>query len=174
MRLLVTGSRTYDDALTVEETLSGIYVVHSVGWQTAHLEPFHLIHGGASGADMLAERWAIHSPLSGPVYFETPPEDLWDPAVRGCPIVIHRVKADWSAPCDPDFCHRNHRKPRKAGGTYCPAAGLLRNERMAAKYDPDRAVAFIDKPLPKSRGTADMVHRLETYDIPTRVIRTQT
>lgn len=52
-RLLVTGGRTYSDAVKVYRTLDGLH---------ARLRFTDLIQGGASGADALARDWAITHP----------------------------------------------------------------------------------------------------------------
>jgi len=48
-RVLVTGGRDYDNALDVERALNMVYARHGA--------PI-VIHGGASGADTLAAKWA--------------------------------------------------------------------------------------------------------------------
>lgn len=74
MRILVTGGRNYADAQTVARTLSAY---------TAHPDQFHrLVHGGASGADLLSAAvaytlgwsveahhadWGRHGRAAGPI-----------------------------------------------------------------------------------------------------------
>jgi hypothetical protein len=66
-----------------------------------------VIEGGASGADRIARDLC---------------EELG---------ITHRTyEADWDAECI-DRCQPGHRRARKGGGDYCPAAGTYRNERMA-------------------------------------------
>lgn len=50
------------------------------------------------------------------------------------------------------------------------AAGPIRNQQMLDEGNPAFCLAFIDKPLPESRGTADMVARCKARAIPTLVI----
>jgi predicted TIM-barrel enzyme len=49
-------------------------------------------------------------------------------------------------------------------------AGILRNIKMLQDGQPTEAYAFIDKPLEESRGTHDMVKRLEAAGIPVTII----
>lgn len=53
--------------------------------------------------------------------------------------------------------------------THGKAAGPIRNQRMLDE-EPDLVLAFIDKPLAQSRGTADMVGRARKANVPTYVI----
>lgn len=50
------------------------------------------------------------------------------------------------------------------------AAGPIRNQQMLVEGRPDIVLAFVDKPLAASRGTADMVRRAKRDGIPTYVI----
>lgn len=75
--------------------------------------------------------------------------------------------ADWTGPCDPDFCQSGHRKIRKGGEEYCPAAGPRRNRQMLAyllmcrrKGHSVQVLAF-----PGGVGTADMIQVAESHDI---------
>lgn len=49
MKVLVTGGRDYDDRVFLEMTLDQIHAATPIT---------HVIHGGASGADKLADWWA--------------------------------------------------------------------------------------------------------------------
>jgi hypothetical protein len=51
-----------------------------------------------------------------------------------------------------------------------PAAGPLRNRDMLVRGGPDLVVAFVDKPLYESKGTADMVHVAKEAEVPTWVV----
>ena len=68
---------------------------------------------------------------------------------------------------------------RGAGHIPCPAdwethgkaAGTIRNQQMLNNNRPvDLVVAFVDKPLAESRGTADMVRRARKANVPTYVV----
>jgi hypothetical protein len=52
MRVLVTGSRIFDDEQLLHRVLSDFHEID------AELQPITLIHGGAKGADNIAARWA--------------------------------------------------------------------------------------------------------------------
>jgi hypothetical protein len=100
--VLVTGGRDYYDQETVFEVLG-------------FLEKFYgpalrILHGGASGADTLAQRFC----------------DTFDVTHRAFP-------ADWNGPCRPG-CDPNHRR-KKGRGSYCPAAGVYRNLVMLDYLD---------------------------------------
>lgn len=51
---------------------------------------------------------------------------------------------------------------------YDKAAGPIRNQQMITEGKPDKAVAFWDG---ESRGTADMIKRLESAKIPVDIIK---
>jgi hypothetical protein len=53
------------------------------------------------------------------------------------------------------------------------AAGPIRNERMLGEGRPDLVLAFVNKPLLESRGTADMVRRARDAGVPTYVIESR-
>jgi hypothetical protein len=55
-------------------------------------------------------------------------------------------------------------------GKHGKAAGPIRNQRMLEEGKPDLVLAFIDKPLAKSRGTADMVRRARKAGVPVYVV----
>lgn len=49
-------------------------------------------------------------------------------------------------------------------------AGPLRNQQMLDEGKPDLVVAFVNKPLDESRGTADMVRRARKAGVPVYVV----
>jgi len=100
-----------------------------------------LVHGGAKGADLIAAAVA---------------EEL------GWKVECH--DADWTAPCTSDCRHAPRR--RRGGSTYCPAAGVRRNQLMA-DLGADLALAFF-RCGHANRGTWDMVQRAVRADIPVR------
>lgn len=122
MRLLVCGSRTFDDVTIVHRLLNGIY---ADTWP----DGFSIIEGEChlGGADILARDWAEAKCLP-----------------------VEKFPADWD----------RHGK----------AAGPIRNQRMLEEGKPDIVVAFIDKPLQTSRGTADMVRRARQAGLPVYII----
>ena len=66
-------------------------------------------------------------------------------------VVAEAFPADWA----------NHGK----------GAGPIRNQKMLDQGKPDRVLAFIDKPLEDSRGSADMARRARAAGIPTYVVQ---
>lgn len=132
-RVIVTGGRDYEDKDKVYAVLTALY---------DEIGEFILIQGGASGADRLADRWARDTLTLDPFHQEMYP-------------------ADWEGPCDPFLCRMNHRRKRGTG-TYCPAAGPRRNQKML-DLGADLVVAF-----PGGTGTADMVHRAQKAGVEVR------
>jgi hypothetical protein len=55
-------------------------------------------------------------------------------------------------------------------GRYGRGAGPIRNKVMLDEGKPDLVLAFVDKPLDKSRGTADMVKQARAAGVKTYVI----
>lgn len=102
LRVLICGSRTFDDARLMCEQVMRLPMGATV------------IHGGAKGADSLADFYAREMRLDVEVY-----------------------PADWKQ--------------------YGKRAGYLRNVQMLQEGKPDLVLAFVDKPLSESRGTAMMV-----------------
>jgi hypothetical protein len=105
-----------------------------------------LIQGGADGADRLAWEWSVA---------RLPSEDSL------------QFDADWSGSCRPS-CRPNHRKPKRDGSDYCPAAGVYRNTDMLIEGNPELVVAFSEHPL--SSGTANMVGQAKAAGLPVWVI----
>ncbi len=54
--------------------------------------------------------------------------------------------------------------------THGKAAGPIRNQQMLDEGEPDLVLAFVDKPLAESKGTADMVRRARKAGVPVYVI----
>jgi hypothetical protein len=65
MRILVTGSRNWTDERIIARALAGVI-------QLNDLQPFVVVHGGAQGADGLAEawcrRWKVPTEIHRPDY----------------------------------------------------------------------------------------------------------
>jgi len=58
-RILVTGSRKWDDEMTIRRALYAGLVVGEPGLEEAEAHPPTLVHGGARGADSIAAKiWA--------------------------------------------------------------------------------------------------------------------
>jgi hypothetical protein len=147
MRLLITGSRTWDHLGSINHVISKL-----CREATALGENLTVVHGGANGADRLASeivraRRTAAWPVEEEPYRITP--------------------AQWAAPCRKN-CPTGHRRQRAKGeGTYCPAVGMRRNEHMI-RQDIDVCVAFLRGDSPGTRGCIAAAQRA---GIPTTVIR---
>lgn len=138
-RILITGSRAWSDAQLLADTLLD-------AWHDATQDGYDsivIVHGGAEGADTLAELWA-----------------------RGNGLDFELHEADWEecAPnCPPG---PGHRKTNRRGDEYCPTAGHRRNQRMV-DAGADLVVAFLVGP---AKGTRDCMRRAEKARLPVRHI----
>lgn len=147
-RMLITGSRVWDEPRTVADVL-GHYLraAHDRGGRLV------VVHGAAlGGADHLAAGWVAK----------------W--RGRGYPVDMEAHPARWSAPCEPDGvppCKQGtsrfpHRHSRSDGTTYCPMAGHRRNQHMVDTR-PLVCAAFSRN---SSSGTRDCVKRARRARIP--------
>lgn len=136
-RIFVTGSRSWTDAQVLADALLE-------AWHDATQDGYDsivIVHGGADGADTLADLWA-----------------------RGHGLEVETHPADWNH-CADD-CPPGHRKRRARGGDYCPTAGPRRNRRMV-DAGADLVVGFQRN---GSRGTADCLSRAEAAGLAVRRI----
>lgn len=62
MRVLICGSRDWNDLNAIAFILDGLWTDWADGYEVVHLDPFVLIEGGANGADACAAWWARNSP----------------------------------------------------------------------------------------------------------------
>lgn len=124
-RIIVCGGRGFSDRGAVESLL-------------ATFDPKYdtIVHGGATGADLLAGRVA-----------------------RGMGFRVEEWLAHWTAPCSPECAH-GPRKTWPNGQSYCPAAGLHRNQRML-DLGADLVVGF-----PGARGTTHMLQIAQDAGVP--------
>lgn len=102
-RVLVTASRRWKDPERMWRWLDG---QHSEAMDAGY-RYVTVIHGDASGGDQIAKLWGQITT-----------------AARQ-----HAVPADWSAPCR-ETCAVGHRRLRHSRHSYCPAAGMYRNQEM--------------------------------------------
>lgn len=146
--LLVTGSREFADRQLLDEALNQ-------AWTEALSRGFRqlvVVHGGAKGADRLADRWALRRQQRG--------------------VLPRRFRADWEGPCTAE-CKPGHRRFRKGGGTYCPAEGNRRNQRMVEHVLAQAApggvlgIAFFVEGL-ACDGTHDCLRRIKAVGLPWR------
>lgn len=121
-RLIVAGSREYDDRLTLRTTLNRILESMRPGVTLV------VVHGGhpnpdySTKADQIAQEWAIELAGEG----EDVREESWP--------------ADWEGPCR-DTCAPGHREIRR-GVSICPAAGPYRNQEMIGESADRGLLAF--------------------------------
>lgn len=132
LRILVTGSRRWVDAQAILDALTDAIAGHE--------GPVTIVHGACpNGADQLA--------------------DVLIPTL-GARVTVERWPANWSAPCRL-VCQPGHRRTRRGGTDYCPAAGNYRNQEMVDARA-DLCVAF---PLGDSPGTRDCMARAKAAGI---------
>ena len=63
MKVLVCGSRDWENWQMVAETLDGVYSNWEMGHLVVYVEPFEIIHGdNPKGADKHARWWAENAP----------------------------------------------------------------------------------------------------------------
>jgi len=149
-RLLVTGSRTWRDAHAVTFALDAASL-DALGREVI------VVHGACEeGADLLADR-----------------------AARDLGFTVEPHPADWESPCRPE-CKPGHRRRRRDGTDYCPAAGNYRNEEMV-RLGADVCLCFV-MPCARpgwcsrrgphdSHGASDCAERAEKAGIPVRRFR---
>lgn len=139
MIILVTGSRhtraEHQDYITRWLLVAAASSNQATVWGATYT----LWHGDAAGVDTIAEQTATKLG--------------W---------VIRKFPADWTQACRP-VCNHGHRKAHRNGETYCPAAGVYRNQVMVER-GPDIVVAF--PRLPFSPGTEDCMARAWRAGIP--------
>lgn len=138
-RLLVTGSRKWDHARSVEQVLQ-FYLRHAV--HGGHR--LVVVQGDAErGADRIAGDWARHAERVG-----------WAAVNEPHP-------AQWSV-CSYERCKPGHQIRRPSGRLYCPYAGFARNQAMVDSR-PHACVAFWRA---GSSGTRDCRGRARDAGIP--------
>lgn len=135
-RLLVTASRSWHQPRDIWEALEECH-----RYAKSQGRNLLIVHGDADGGDQIAK--------------------LFGQVVPGAYEEGH--PADWDGRCGPQ-CKPGHRRTRRDGTTYCPAAGMYRNEDMV-KAGADRAAAFIRN---RSHGASGCARLAERASIPTR------
>lgn len=131
-RILITASREWVDPWKIWNWL---FQQYEAAW-TVNGErlPVTVVHGDAGGGDQVAKLWAI---------------------VHNQQHEAH--PAAWTGPCI-EQCQPHHRKTRKDGTEYCPAAGMYRNYTMV-KTGADVCGAFIHNMSQGTRGCAALAKR---------------
>lgn len=146
--VLITGSRDYTNQQELDQALNA-------AWNEALARGFRelvVVHGAARGADRLADGWAKRRQARG--------------------VQARRFRADWNGPCGSE-CKPGHRRRKQHGGTYCPAEGNRRNQRMvehvlgvAAPGGVLAIVCWVESS--ECRGTRDCLGRIEAAGLPYR------
>ncbi|WP_431728639.1 hypothetical protein [Verrucosispora sp. TAA-831] len=160
-RLIVTGSRSWDDIAVFDRELctvaeaaryagaSRLVVVQGACYpmpdRQTHVRPLR-------SADWLAHLWVQHRGPHQPL-----PEVVEEPH-----------PANWAASCRPECRHGGRRI--HGDRSSCRAAGDYRNQAMV-DLGADAGLAFWDG---RSNGTRHCIRALEAAAIPTRVIRPAT
>lgn len=114
LRVLVCGGRNYTDRDRVYRELNALCgeITEEHPFGTTHL---HIIHGGAPGADLFADEYAV---------------------VHWCGL--SEFPADWG-----NIFREGAIVRQRADGTYYDAAaGMVRNQRMLDEGRPDLVLAF--------------------------------
>ncbi len=125
-RILITGSRTWQDPQTIVDAIFEWVMEFS-----PEPEEIVVVHGDASrGADRMARDYAR--------------ETSW--------ITEESHPAVWGSPCT-DTCRPGHRRTN-AYGEYCPAAGMTRNKLMV-DMGADVVLAFIRDGSAGASNTAE-------------------
>ena len=143
--ILLTGSRKLRDRVIVRRALHA--AVESWGVDPSEVG---VVHGGAYGLDRIG---------------------AYEAAAMGM-LVARPMIPEWDH-CGPDCPPGPHRKPKpgRPGETYCPLAGVRRNQAMV-----DRVVAFLNAgpgrravclafPMGRSTGTRDCARRAKAAGI---------
>ncbi|MFE9461628.1 SLOG family protein [Streptomyces californicus] len=139
IRILVTGSRSWEDVQGLDDALRDTWNDATQVFSPEH--PVVIVHGDCyKGADFFARHWAVANGIRQ-----------------------ERYPADWTGPCAPE-CPDSHRPIRGNGQSYCPTAGPRRNEAMV-QLGADILVAF---QRGNSSGTADCIRRATAAGIPVR------
>lgn len=139
--IVTTGSRRFTFQPAIRSLLVDVIRNRPTGSPTG--APV-IVHGACpDGADTLVDAWA-----------------------RRQGIRVDPMPADWQAPCR-DTCRQGHRRRRKDGVDYCPAAGVYRNQDMI-DVPPCIVVGFLCGP---SNGTRDCLRRAVEAKIPVKVWR---
>lgn len=131
MRVLITGSRDW-------HIQNHVYVaLRDLKNQTHDEDKIVVVHGGARGADSMADECA---------------------KVLGLEVEVH--VPNWRD-CG-NNCDLSHKRPREGGGTYCPRAGFVRNSHMV-DLGADILLAFVRN---NSKGATMTIKLAEQAGIP--------
>jgi YspA, cpYpsA-related SLOG family len=142
-RLIVTGSREYDDHLSLRTALNGVLDSLRPGVTLV------IVTGGednpdySTNADRIAQEWALEA------------------RDEGLHVQLESHPAGWEEPCRPECDHGPRATWR--GRSICQAAGNYRNEEMCAA-GADGGLGAL-KTGTKSSGTRDCLLRMMQHGI---------
>lgn len=131
MRVLITGSRDWDDSQVIWKAMDDA-LMHRLAFLDDAQEDHVIVHGGAPGADDISGRIA----------------DEWQ-----IPAEVH--PANWAS-CG-SGCGPSHYRYRD-GTAYCPRSGFIRNSHMVA-LGADICLAFIKNDSKGANMTADLAEK---------------
>lgn len=114
------------------------------------------------GSRDFTDRRIVYTVLVGMTYFSFK-SDSPVVVIEGGALGADRFAAEWAE-------GSNHLRFPADWTKHGKAAGPIRNQTMLDEGKPDIVVAFVNKPLAESRGTADMVRRARKAGVPTYVI----
>lgn len=147
-RLIVTGSREYDDPLSLRAALNQIF--DSLRADVVLV----VVCGGeddpdySTKADQIAQEWALEMES------------------RGLPVRLESHPAGWEGPCR-DACDHGPRRVYR-GRSICPAAGPYRNEEMVA-LGADGGLGAL-RTGTKSTGSKDCLRWMVAAGIPVSLV----
>jgi len=118
-------------------------------------------YGGDSPIDIIDS--VLHGILENHLYYTSPSITVIEGGARGA----DRYAQEWAEAYEDRVTLETYPADWAKHGK---AAGFIRNQQMLDEGKPDIVVAFVDKPLTQSRGTADMVLRAERAGLPVYII----
>ena len=128
MNIGVVGSRTFQDEVFLDTVLDNLLLF---------LGAFHVVTGGAEGADLLAIKWANKRDVPIPIVYP----------------------ADWHDLDQPDALLKQDRQ----GQPYDARAGFRRNQQIVDNCT--MVIAFMDVYKPTA-GTSDTLNRAKKKHLP--------
>ena len=121
MRVLVTGSRTWDDARTIWTALDAV----ARGAAEARVPLVTVVHGAAKGADELADRWVRTYGAGNPTVTAERHPALWQRFGKRAGIVRNEIMISRGADLVLAFIRDN-----SPGATHCAELAADRGIRL--------------------------------------------
>lgn len=144
LRILVTGSRAWEDRESIARALSAARV--ELGVTPDRIVVVHGAQGTLKGGVVVKGLDLIAAQVAA-----------------GLGMATEAHPANWQAPCV-QICDHGPRPVNRRGRSYCPAAGFRRNQRMVL-LGVRLCLAW---PLGRSAGTRDCMRRAAKAGIPVR------